>query len=243
MAAGSGTTSATIGRRGRRGSRRSFAGLLITLALHGGILAAVVHAHTKEEAPLDVPRDFVVAEMVKLGKPRDKFWLPRLTQPPRPTAPPDALKVAEDPNAKAAPKEAPRPDDPTISKDLKRALDRAKKLEALAAAEEPDEGALDGSKLGTSNQAVGDPYVATIKGLLTQNYALPAGIAPDQVQTPPEIRFVIGADGALSGVKLTKTSGNSFVDDACVNAAKLTGTVPTPPPAFRNRGIRVTCEK
>jgi protein TonB len=227
----------------RRGSRRNFAGLLITLALHGGVLAAVAAAHNKEEAPLIVPHDYVQAEMVKLGKPRDKFWLPRVTQPPRPTAPPQTIKVAEDPNAKAAPKEAPRPEDPKISKDLKNALERARKLEALAAEEAPDEGSLTGSKLGTANKAVGDQYLATVKGMLLQNYNLPAGIAPDQIANPPQIRFTIVADGSLSGIKLIKTSGNSFVDDACVDAAKLTGKVPPPPAQFSNHGIGVTCEK
>jgi TonB family protein len=230
------------GRQGiRRGSRRNFSGLLITLALHGGALAAVAAAHSQEQPPLIVSRDFVVAEMVKLGKPRDKFWLPRITQPERSAAPPDTLKVAEDPNAAAAPKEAPRPEDPKISKDLKRALDRARKLEALATPEEPDEGALNGSKLGTSNQAVGDQYLAQIKGLLSQNFALPAGIAPDQIQHPPEIQFHIGSDGTLADIKLVKSSGNSFVDDACVNSAQATRKVPPPPSHIR--GIRVACEK
>lgn len=225
----------------RRGSRRNFAGLLVTLALHGGILAAVAAAHGREQEPLIVPHDFVRAEMVKLGKPRDKFWLPRVTQPPRPTAPPDTLKVAEDPNAKAVPKEAPRPEDPKISKELKNALERARKLEALAADEVPDEGALNGSKLGTSNTAVGDAYQAQVVGMLHQNYNFPAGLTPDQIQNPPEILFHISADGTLTGIKLVKSSGNSFVDDACVDAAKLTAKVPAPPPTVR--GMRVQCEK
>jgi len=140
----------------RRGPRRNFAGLVVTLALHGAILLTVARAHGKEEAPLIMRHDFVEAEMVKLGKPRDKFWLPRIVQPPRATAPPDALKVAEDPNAKAAPREAPRPDDPLISKDLKRALERAKKLEALATPEEPDEGSLTGSLTKQSKWPQGD---------------------------------------------------------------------------------------
>src|SRR5579871_58874 len=172
----------------RRGSRRNFAGLLITVALHGVIFLAVARAHNQEEPPLIMPHDFVRAEMVKLGKPRDPFWLPRITQPPRPTAPPNQLKLSDDPDAKAAPKEAPRPDDPKISKDLKNALDRAKKLEALAT-EEDDEGALNGSKLGTSNKAIGDQYLAQVKGTLQQNYNLPAGITIDQIKTPPRSSF------------------------------------------------------
>jgi TonB family protein len=188
-----------------------------------------------------VSRDFVVAEMVKLGKPRDKFWLPRLTQPP-PPKPPDALKLSDDPNAQAAPKEAPRVDDPKLSKDMRRALDRASKLAALEAAAEPEEGLATGSKLGTANQAIGDQYIAQVTGALHQNYALPAGIAPDQISKRPQIRMVIGADGKLSGIKLKESSGNSFVDDACVNAAQLTRQVPPPPAAWANRAIGVECE-
>ena len=219
----------------------SFAGLLITLALLGGLFAAIALANNKEQPVLTEKRDFVLAEMVKLGKPRDKFWLPRITQPQRSTAPPDAVKVAEDPNAKAAPKEAPRPDDPTISKDLKRALDRARKLEQLAVPEEPEEGSLTGSKLGTANHETGDAYQAQVVGLLHQNYNFPAGINVEQINSPPEIAFHIGPDGTLADVRLTKPSGNSFVDDACVAAAKLTGKVPPPPAGVR--GMRVMCEK
>jgi TonB family protein len=224
----------------RRGSRRSFAGLLITIALHGVIFLAVARAHSQQEAPLIVPHDFVRAELVKLGKPRDPFWLPRITQPPRPTAPPDQIKLSDDPNAKAAPKEAPRPEDPKISKELKNALERAKKLEALATPDE-DEGSLTGSKLGTANHAMGDQYQATVVGLLHQNYNFPAGITVDQIRNPPEILFHIQADGTLVDIRLTKSSGNNFVDDSCVDAAKLTGKVPPPPPG--TRGMRIQCEK
>jgi len=227
----------------RRASGRNVQGLLITVALHAGIFAAVAAANGKEQPPLVINRDFVVAEMVKLGKPRDKFWLPRLTQPPRPTAPPDAIKVADDPNAKPAPKEAPRPDDPTISKDLKRALDRARKLEALATPEEPDEGSLTGSKLGTASQATGDPYLAEVKGTLLQNYNLPAGIAPDQIEKPPLISLRIAADGTLENIKPLKSSGNSFVDDACVSAAQRTRKVSPPPEKWRDRDIGFQCDR
>jgi TonB family protein len=226
----------------RRGSRRSFSGLLITAALHGVIFLAVKAAHSRPEGPLIVPRDFVQAEMVKLGKPRDKFWLPKIHQPP-PPPPPDAIKLADDPNAKPAPVEAPKIEDPKTSKEVRRALERAQKLSALAVPDEPDEGALNGSSKGTSNQAIGDQYIATIKGMLLQNYNLPAGMNADQIPTPPEIRFRIGADGTLSAIKLTKTSGNPLVDDACVSAAQLTRKVPPPPAGSKVPGLIVACEK
>jgi protein TonB len=224
----------------RRGPRRNLAGLLITVALHGCVLLAVAAAHGKPEPPLIMPHDFVRAELVKLGKPRDPFWLPRITQPPRPTAPPDQLKLSDDPDAKAAPKEAPRPDDPKISKELKNALERAKKLEALAVPDD-DEGSLTGSKLGTSNHATGDQYYAQVVGLMKANYNMPAGLTPDQIPVPPEITFHIAPDGTISDVKLAKSSTNSFVDDACVDAAKLTAKAPPPPPTVH--GMRIQCTK
>ena len=224
----------------RRGSRRNFAGIVFTVALHGGVLLAVARAHNQPEPPLIMPHDFVRAELVKLGKPRDPFWLPRVTQPPRPTAPPDQIKLSEDPDAKAAPKEAPRPEDPKISKQLKNALERAKKLEALAA-DDDDEGSLTGSKLGTANRATGNEYDAQVVGLLRANYNLPAGLTPDQIPVPPEITFRIAPDGTIGDVKLAKSSTNSFVDDACVDAAKLTGKVPPPPPS--RHGMRIQCIK
>ena len=225
----------------RRGSRRSFSGLLITLALHGIIFWTVKTAHSRPQEPLLVPRDFVQAEMVKLGKPRDKFWLPKVHAAP-PPPPPDAIKLSDDPNAKAAPVEAPKIEDPKTSKDVRRALERAQKLSALAVPDEPDEGSLTGSKTGTSDHEIGDQYLASIKGALLQNYNFPAGMSADQIPTPPQIRFRIGADGTLSDIKLTKTSGNPLVDDACVSAAQLTRKVP-PPPGARARALAVACEK
>ena len=225
----------------RRGSRRSFSGLLITLALHGVIFWTVKSAHSRPQEPLIVPRDFVQAEMVKLGKPRDKFWLPKVHAAP-PPPPPDAIKLSDDANAKAAPVEAPKLEDPKTSKDVRRALERAQKLSALVP-DEPDEGSLTGSKIGTSDHEIGDQYLASIKGALLQNYNFPAGISADQIPTPPQIRLRIGADGTLSEIKLTKGSGNPLVDDACVSAAQLTRKVPAPPAGSKVHGLVVACEK
>lgn len=224
----------------RRGSRRSFSGLLITAVLHGAIFWTIKAAHSQPQEPLIMPRDFVQAEMVKLGKPRDKFWLPKIHTPP-PPPPPDAIKLSQNPDAKAAPVEAPKLEDPKTPKDVRRALERAAKLGQLAVPDEPDEGEANGSKLGVSNQAVGDQYLAQITGLLHQNYNFPAGMTREQINNPPVIRFRIGTDGTLSDIKLTKGSGNALVDDACVSAAQLTRKVPAPP-GGRARGLSVECE-
>ena len=82
-------------------------------------------------------------------------------------------------------------------------------------------------------------YLEMVIGLLSQNYQLPIGVK--QFSNPPEIVFHMAPDGTLSGIKLTKSSGNSFVDVACVDAAKQTGKLPAPPPSLH--GMRVQCQK
>ena len=87
----------------------------------------------------------------------------------------------------------------------KRALERAQKLSALAVPDEPDEGSLTGSKLGTSNHEIGDQYIATSQGRPAAELQ-PSGRherRPDS--DAAEIRFRIAADGTLSDIKLTKT--------------------------------------
>jgi TonB family protein len=71
------------------------------------------------------------------------------------------------------------------------------------------------------------------------NFNFPAGLTPAPVPVPPEVTFHIATDGTIKDVQLAKTSGNGFVDDACVDAAKLTGKVPPPPPTVH--GLRVQC--
>jgi colicin import membrane protein len=224
----------------RRASRRNLAGLLITVVLHAGVLGAVTIAHSKGEEPLEMPRDFVVARMVKLGKPREKFWLPRITQPPRPKAPPATIKIAEDPNAPKAPVEAPRPENPEISKDLRRALDRAHKLEQLIPSE-PEEGQLTGSASGTATEAsAGDAYATAIFDAIRKNWTTPTGLVTDgelaRITTTIKIR--VGDDGTIIESKLLKSSGNTFYDDSCIAAIQATRKVPPPPANVRRLAAR-----
>ncbi|HEX3698416.1 MAG TPA: energy transducer TonB [Polyangia bacterium] len=227
-------------RTNRRAPRRNFAGLLVTLVLHGAVLGAVRYAHSQTPPPLEIPRDFVVAKLVKLGKPREKFWLPRVVEPPTPQAPPPVLKVSENPNAVKAPPEAPRPDNPQISKNLRRALDRARKLEALADPE-PDEGQLNGSERGTANEAsAGDEYATAIFEAIRRNWTEPSGLVSDAelARLTAEIRIRVGADGTITDSRLLHPSGNSYFDDSCTAAITATRKVPPPPPAVRKLAAR-----
>src|SRR5688572_27309371 len=119
-------------------------GLFITLAMHVGLVAIVYLSQVKSAPRPEAERDLMVTQLVVLGKPREKFWLPRIVQPPKPKIEQPVIKVTDDPNAAPAPKEAPKPEDKEISKDLRNALKRAQMLKN-AAAEEEMEGSLTGS--------------------------------------------------------------------------------------------------
>jgi protein TonB len=178
--------------------------------------------------------------MVKLGKPRDKFWLPKVHQPP-PPPPPDAIKLSRNPDAGSAPPEAPKVNDPKTPKSVQTALQHARKFESLIVPDE-EEGSLTGSKMGTSDTAKGDPYDALVAAAIHQNYTTPAGLTPDQISSPPQVQFRVGADGTISRVKLLKTSGNALVDDACVSAAQQTRQVEKPPDG-KARSLGIACQK
>jgi TonB family protein len=224
----------------RRGSRRSFSGLVITVALHAGIFWAVKEAHSHPQEPIIGPRDFVKAEMVKLGKPRDKFWLPKKEVPP-PPPPPDAKKISMNPDAGAAPVvPAPSRTDPRTSQAVKNALAKVDKLMPLA--EEDKEGQQTGNKIGTATENSGDPYDALVISTIRQYYTLPAGLTPDQVAEPPEIQFKVNSDGRISNVKLTKSSRNPLVDDSCVSAPQQAQKVETPP-GGKARAYAIACRK
>jgi TonB family protein len=211
-----------------RGS--SFGGIGATVLIHVSLAALIYFAHVKSPPPIEIPRDMIITQLVALGKPRDKFWLPRIVQPPKPKAPAPTLNLTDDPNAAPAPKEAPKIEDADISKEMRRALKRAQML--AQASEEPAEGSLTGSPLGTSTQGVsGDAYATAIYMAIRQNWVTPTGLVTDAelVGLTAKIKVAISEEGVLSDAILVKSSGNQYFDDSCIQAVKTTGRVPPPP--------------
>jgi TonB family protein len=213
------------------GRGTSFGGIFATILIHAGLLAAIYFGHVKTPPPVEVPRDLIVTQLVALGKPREKFWLPRIVQPPRPKAPAPTLNLTDDPNAKPVPKEAPKADDADISKELKRALKRAQLL-AQAAPEEPAEGSLTGSAEGTSTQGVqGDAWATAVHNIVRNAWVTPVGLITDAELRGlvAKVRISIGEDGTLSNPVIQKSSDNPYFDDSCIQAVKAAGKVPPPP--------------
>ena len=215
-----------------RGS--SFGGIAATLLIHVSLIALIYFAHIKSPPPVEVPRDMIVTQLVALGKPREKFWLPRIVQPPRPKAPAPTLNLTDDPNAKPAVKEAPKVDDADISKDMRRALKRAQLL--AQATEEPAEGSLTGSAEGTSTHGTtGDEYATAVYSAIKRNWVTPTGLVTEaELATLVTVmRISITPEGVMQNPMVKQSSGNEYFDDSCVQAVKATGKVPPPPPTFK----------
>ena len=226
----------------RRLGRGVISGVLVTLAVHGALFYAVYDSQVNAPPPPPVIRDLMVTKMITLGKPREKFWLPRIVTPPPPVKPPPAtIKIANSPDAAPAPpppvKPPPNLEDRQISNDLKRALARAKML-SQSAKDEPPEGSLTGSESGTTSSAEeGDAYATQVSDAIHKNWSAPAGLLDDaQLKSlTAEVRVSIAEDGRLGAPAMVRPSGNELFDDSCLQAVRSTGQVPPMPPAARAR--------
>ena len=219
--------------------RGGIAGLAITVLIHGALVFLIYQSQRKSAPRPDAIRDLIITKSVKFTKPREKFWLPRIVQPPEPTRPEPVLKLNENPlvtpppTPPPPPKEAPKPED-KISKDMQRALKRA---QAIAnAAKEEDEGSTAGTALGQDNQNIqGDEYATQVQQAIKQNWTTPSGLLSDAQLAGMVTQVVIriDADGTLKAPQLRQSSGNDLFDDSCMAAVRATGRVPAPPPAYR----------
>ncbi len=222
-------------------------GLLMTGLIHGALIVLFLVGHRPGPPPSGETRDLITTQLVKLGKPREKFWMPKIEQP-RPTKQAEVIKITDDVEAEAAPKEAPKPEDAQVSDKLRNALNRARMMRQ-AADEETDEGQLDGIREGTSSEAVtGDAYASQIFMLIRRNWNVPVGLISDDElnRLTAQVKVQVMADGTLTGEAIVKSSGNATFDDSCLQAVKATATVPAPPADRRAafaRGVALLFKK
>jgi TonB family protein len=212
-------------------------GFLMTLAIHAGLGALVWYGSIKAEQPEPHEREIMITQMIKFGTKREKFWLPRITEPPKPKVVEPTIKVAEDPNAKPAvkeePKEKEKPEKADLSKKVQEMLKRRKAM--FQNAEESTEGDPNGDRNSDSNTASeGDPYATAIYNAIRDHWTVPTGLSlGDVLNFETAISVRIAEDGTLLEPKLRRSSGNALFDDSCLQAVQATRHVPPPPPSQR----------
>jgi len=208
-------------------------GLVITLLLHGGAVVGVLlyrRALQAAEKPPEAP-SYVVAKLIKLGKPRDEKKMPDKVVPQAATKKEDGIDLSADASDPASKKKKDEDRNATISDRLRRSLDKAELL-ARAQRESDEEGRPDGVVGGTARTArEGDPYMTKIADLWNRNWSLPAVIP----RVEAERLFVlitlrIDSSGTIQfPLQFDRRSSNPVFDNSIVAAWTAIKQIPQPP--------------
>jgi hypothetical protein len=158
-------------------------GLLVTVSLHVGVLGLVAfmneweHRRTDklEEPPYQAIEAGLAIKKKSATAPKSK--LPQKEAPPK-VKPPDAPKIASNPDVPPTPKEKKREEEKAES-----IFDRYRQLDTTAPEDVEQEGADDGSEFGTLDQAKGDPYVGELIGRMTTEFVVPSVVSDPNLMT------------------------------------------------------------
>jgi hypothetical protein len=228
--------------RSRRDALSFFVGILMAAAVHGGVFAYIwiTRAHAAEKPEINIGQ-FVDAQLVKFGKPRDLSFLPHKQGVVKTVAPPEALKVAKDMN------QLPRIDDkkqdpPDKIDPLKKT--RAEFFKQLKDPDQPEgfqdvgEGSLSGSRSGTATEAKGDPYILSLIDQIGGQWQVPTTIKDsDLAKLSALVCLDIADDGKLRGYTFRNKSGNSQFDSSLDAALSTIKSVPAPPDRWRGKKL------
>jgi hypothetical protein len=202
--------------------------IIITVVLHAGVLGGAFIARMlsfHHEAQLST--NFVDAQLVRFGKPRDLSFLPRKEGHVK-DKPPE-IKVAKDMNA------LPHLEDKKDPKDVdplkKTHAEVFKNLKDDTEGVEPtNEGSLTGSRAGTATEAKGDPYILQLVDQIGSAWTVPTTLTDAQLAKLTAVAcLTISESGALSGYKIVQPSGNSQFDSSLDAVLSTTRKLPAPP--------------
>jgi TonB family protein len=212
-----------------------FWGAAITLLLHVGAAFLIVFNHLKPAEPVLMPRDFMVAKIVRLGRKKPKDALPTLVQPTAAPPPPRVVKLTDNDTVKPPPKTEPPPPK-TDKNDLARALAHAKILSERNAQTDP-EGDEKGDPDGNSDVASpGDLYATAVYKVYHAQYRNPHFAAAMGLSAMA--RIFIDSDGNVLKAELVRSSGNGPFDDSVVEVLNKVKKLPPPPRSLALRFAR-----
>jgi hypothetical protein len=160
-------------------------GLVVTVALHVGVLALVAFMNEwergrtdkLEEPPFQAIEAGLAFKKKSTAAPKSK--LPQKEPPPK-VKQPDAPKVASNPDVVPTPKEKKRPEEVEKAENI---FDKYRQLDSKAQEEVEQEGSDDGSEYGTLEQAKGDPYVGELIGRMITDFTVPSVVSDPSLVT------------------------------------------------------------
>jgi hypothetical protein len=222
------------------GRRRGFepiaiVGLIVTALLHGGAIGGILlyrRALAAAQVPPPLP-SYVVAKLLRLGKPKDPKKLPDKIVPQEATKKDEGIDLSADAGDAPARKKK-KDDDPDakLSNKMRRSLDKADLL-AAAQREIEGEGSPDGVRHGTATKAQGgDPYLTKLADLFNRTWALPAIIPAGEARKLHLLMVLkIDREGNIqTPIQVDRSSGNVHFDSSVTAAWQRIKRVPIPPP-------------
>jgi len=219
----------------RKDSLRTVA-IVLTALLHAGVFGGLyLQRAMGAHPPALAQQNFVDAQLVRFGKPRDLSFLPH-KQGTVKDKPPE-LKVATDINAMPHldKEEKPKEVDPlkkTRAEIFKQMNDDNPGVEVM------NEGKLTGSRAGTATEAKGDPYILAIVDQVGSAWLVPTTIKPEQLSNlSADVCLRIGSDGSLVKYDIERGSGNSQFDSSLEATLSTIKKLPAPPDRYRNKRI------
>jgi hypothetical protein len=215
-----------------------FAGLVVTMLVHAGVLGGyyLTRAHAASTEPPLGPGQFVDAQLVRFGRPRDLSFLPHKIGQVKTKGPAEGIKVAKD--EKALPRLEPEKKPPDVIDPLKKThADLFKNLKDPDAPEgfqEEGVGSPTGSKAGTATEAKGDPYILALIDQIGTAWTVPTTIKDSELATlSADVCLTIAGDGALTHFTFIRKSGNSQFDSSLEASLGTIKKLPEPPDRFR----------
>lgn len=211
----------------RRDPLRTWA-IIVTVVLHAGVLggAFIARMFSFHHATLS-QENFVDAQLVRFGKPRDLSFLPHKEGHVK-DKPPE-IKVAKDMNA------LPHIEDKKEPKDVdplkKTHAEQFKNLQDDTEGVQPsNEGSLTGSRAGTATEAKGDPYILQLVDQIGTAWTVPTTIKDAELANlTADACLTISESGALTSYKIVRKSGNSQFDSSLDAALSTIKKLPPPP--------------
>ncbi|HEX6838592.1 MAG TPA: TonB C-terminal domain-containing protein [Polyangia bacterium] len=205
-----------------------FWAILLTVVLHAGVLggAFIMRMFSFHHTTIST-ENYVDAQLVRFGKPRDLSFLPHKEGHVK-DKPPE-IKVAKDMNA------LPHIEDKKEPKDVdplkKTHAEQFKNLQDPNEGVEPSNvGSLTGSRAGTATEAKGDPYILQLVDQIGSAWTVPTTLTDAQLaKLTAGACLTISETGTLTSYKITEPSGNSQFDSSLDAALSTIKKLPPPP--------------
>jgi TonB family protein len=202
--------------------------IIITVVIHAGVFggAWIARLLSFQHTP-QLSENYVDAQLVRFGKPRDLSFLPHKEGHVK-EKPPD-IKVAKDMNA------LPHIDEKKDPKDVdplkKTHEDVFKNLkDDNEGVEVTNEGSLSGSRAGTATEAKGDPYILQLVDQIGSAWTVPTTLTDAQLAKLTAVAcLTISESGTLTSYKIVQPSGNSQFDSSLDAALSTIKKLPPPP--------------